>query len=597
VSLPEYTEVTIRQQASADSFQRGREYCRSGAVVSLVQREATLEAAVWGSDTVPYRVQVTFGGDRLGGATCTCPYDWGGWCKHIVAALLAAREQPEQIQERQPVAEMLAGLSRDQLQAILLKLIQIDPGVVNVIEAQVPFLAPTPTSIATSPVDRPQTARPTVDRQALRRQVRSLLSHGGGGRRSWHGHGSAAVAVSAVSGVITQAEQLIVDGDGHGALAVLEILTAELLAAWEGLDDSDGESPELFEELGCLLTEALLTDELTAKERQAWPPKIKAWQRTLSRYGIDNYFEPAGWAAEHGWDDAQLQRVLQGEITRLGAWEGEAPFWADELAEAQLNVLDRQGRHQEYLYLAEAEGQTVRYLTMLTRLGRGDEALTYSRTYLRSVSDAFALSIALWERGEIELSLESAEVGLTREGPKGGLASWLRDRAAEQGQTSRAVAAARIAFDEQLNLSDYLKIQELAGPDWPDQQPPLLDRLRKVRSHYPQGPVEIFLHEGLIDDAIAVVDQGATHALVEQVVDAASTLRPDWVIDASRKQAEGLMNDGKSQYYGSAVRWLARARDVYRATGREQEWQSYLAGLLDRHARKYSLVPLLKALK
>jgi uncharacterized Zn finger protein len=127
-------------------------------------------------------------------------------------------------------------------------------------------------------------------------------------------------------------------------------------------------------------------------------------------------------------------------------------------------------------------------------------------------------------------------------------------------------------------------------------QPALLDRLRKVRSYYPQGPVEIFLHEGLIEDAIAAVDQGATHTLVEQVADAAIAVRPDWVIEASRKQAEGIMDDGKSQYYRAAADWLTRARDAYRATGREREWQSYLSELLDRHRRKYSLVPLLRAL-
>lgn len=594
VSLPQYAESDIRQYASAESFQRGREYCQSGAVVSLVQRASILEAAVWGSDTEPYRVQVTFGGDRLGGATCTCPYDWGGWCKHIVAVLLTAHEHPEKVETRQPVTEMLAGLNRDQLQALLLKLIQLEPDLVEAIEAHVPFLASTPVS---SPAAQALLTRPSVDPKALRRQVRSLLGFGGGGRRSWHGYGNVGAAVSAVSDVIEQAEQLIASGDGRGAVAVLEILTEEFLSAWEGLDDSSGESGDFFQELGALWTEALLTGDLPVEERQVWAPKIAAWQRTLSEYGIDDVFEPACWTAEHGWDTPPLQRVLRGEITKLGAWEGEAPFWSDDLAEAQLNVLDRQGRHQEYLYLAEAEGQTIRYLAMLARLGRGAEALERARTYLSSVPEAYALALALWEQGEVERALECAEIGLSLNGPHGHLAGWLRDRAAEQGQKQRALAAARIAFDEEQSLANFVKVQELAGPDWPAERPRLLDRLRTMKSYYPQGPVEIFLHEGMIDDAIGAVDQGATHSLVERVADAAIASRPGWVIAASRKQAESLMDAGKAQYYGSAARWLARARDAYRAAGREQEWQSYLASLLDRHHRKHSLVPLLRTLK
>ena len=106
----------------------------------------------------------------------------------------------------------------------------------------------------------------------------------------------------------------------------------------------------------------------------------------------------------------------------------------------------------------------------------------------------------------------------------------------------------------------------------------------------------IFLHEGLITDAIAAVDQGATHTLVEQVVDAATASHPDWAIATSRKQAEGIMDEGKAQYYGAAARWLAKARAAYHAAGHVAEWQAYLADLLERHHRKYKLVPLLKAL-
>ena len=119
--LPTYSDAAIRAHTSADSFQRGQEYHQRGAVATLIQRGPLLEADVWGSDVDPYRVQVTVATDGLGAATCTCPYDWGGWCKHIVAALLAARDQPDQIEERLPLPQLLGGLDRDQLQALLLK--------------------------------------------------------------------------------------------------------------------------------------------------------------------------------------------------------------------------------------------------------------------------------------------------------------------------------------------------------------------------------------------------------------------------------------------------------------------------------------------
>src|SRR5206468_152670 len=123
-------------------------------------------AEVLGTDIDPYRVQVTFDADGLAGATCTCPYDWGGWCKHIVAALLVAREQPEKVEERQPVDTLIAGLNRDQLQALVLKLTQFEPDLSDTIEAQVSLLAPTLASATSSPAAKPPPARPAIDPRA-----------------------------------------------------------------------------------------------------------------------------------------------------------------------------------------------------------------------------------------------------------------------------------------------------------------------------------------------------------------------------------------------------------------------------------------------
>ncbi|HEY4383079.1 MAG TPA: hypothetical protein VGN34_01205 [Ktedonobacteraceae bacterium] len=70
-----------------------------------------------------------------------------------------------------------------------------------------------------------------------------------------------------------------------------------------------------------------------------------------------------------------------------------------------------------------------------------------------------------------------------------------------------------------------------------------------------------------------------------------------WVIQACRQQAEYLMNGAKAQYYYAVHAWLAKARQAYRALGREAEWQSYLNELLQMHRLKQKLVPLLKDLR
>jgi uncharacterized Zn finger protein len=109
--------------------------------------------------------------------------------------------------------------------------------------------------------------------------------------------------------------------------------------------------------------------------------------------------------------------------------------------------------------------------------------------------------------------------------------------------------------------------------------------------------VEIFLHEGLIEDAMRAVEGSGDDSLIEQVVEAAIPRHPDWAIRMSREQAESIMNQGKSPYYHLAGRWLEKARAAYRAAGGQAEWQTYLGELIARHRRKHRLVPTLEALR
>ena len=602
MASPNLTEAMVRQHA-ADSFSRGQEYDRQGAVVSLVRRGDTLGAEVEGSAPMPYRVVVTFDAGGVAAATCSCPYassGYGSWCKHIVAALLTYINAPEQVEERPPLADLLADLDRAALQDLLLDLAAHDPDVADRVEARLPPLAAAATGDASTAPTGPavgNAAPPrliSVDAKAVRRQVRAALRDATSYDYDYYDDDGGAAA-DATRGTIDQAWAYLKAGDAPSALTVLEVLIEEYI---EQLDFI-GESEDLFGELGTALAEALLSMDLTPTERRDWTEKLVEWRGQADDYGSGAGLLVAQEALKQGWDYPPLQRVLRGEITEAGAWEQgeEPPPYADELAEARLNVLERQGRRQEYLYLAEAEGQTERYTIMLVRLDRVEEAVAYGLEHLTTPEQTLTLATALRERGDLENALRVAARGLDLEGQgKAALAVWLRDLAAGMGRTDVALTAALAAFRATLDLASYLRAQEIAGAAWPEYRPALLDRLRAVRSYYPQGPVDVFLHEGLIADAIAAVDAGATHTLVERVADAAIATRPDWVIAASRKQAEDIMNGGKAQYYGAAAQWLARARDAYRAANREPEWRAYRAELLVQHARKYKLMPLLKAL-
>jgi uncharacterized Zn finger protein len=586
MTLPHVTEPIIHQYSSDESFERGREYYRHGAVLSLVQRGQVLHAEVQGSDVLPYRVQCAFHPDGTVSATCTCPYDWGGWCKHIVATCLATIQEPERIEGRPALEELLSRLDRKRLRTLVLTLAERDPTLTDVIEQ---FVGE-PQSPRTRPAS-PQQAQ--VDGKAIRHRVRSILHSLDRMRSSdayWHVSG----VVNEVRQVLEQGWTLLQADDGRSALTLLDALTEAYLTDWTILNDSDGEPSGFFRELGPAWTEAVLSADLSPRERKAWAHRLETWQRAVDDYGVEEVFAAAQQAAREGWDDQGLQGVFQGTPTDVGSWErGTA---SKELTDARLHVLERRARFSEYLALARATRHHDAYVTMLVRLGRTQEAAAYGREHLETVQEALILARALSDRGEREQGLQIAEHGLTLQGSRGALAMWLREEAASMGKMTQALAAAEVAFREELSLANYLRVAELAGARWPEQRVKLLDDARHATSYVPQGQIDVFLHEGLIDDAIAAVEPYGTSTLLQRVVEAARLSRPEWVIQTCKRQAEQIMDEGKAHDYRAAAKWLTNVRAAYQEMGREVEWNRYLAGLLEQHRRKYKLVPMLEAL-
>lgn len=81
----------------------------------------------------------------------------------------------------------------------------------------------------------------------------------------------------------------------------------------------------------------------------------------------------------------------------------------------------------------------------------------------------------------------------------------------------------------------------------------MLDHLRRSGSYYPSGQVKVFLHEELIEDAVAVVEKRPVAVLIGRVAEAATGSHPDWVVGAYRRQAEEIMVEGRSRHCSEAI--------------------------------------------
>ena len=133
---PYITEAVIRAKVTVSSYDRGVDYYHSGTVESATLRGNQLFAAVQGSEWDPYQVGVTFLGSDFT-ASCTCPYDWGGYCKHVVATLLTVNDDnsPVRIDTKPPIADLIAEMDTASLRALVCQLVDAYPGLAEVVDA------------------------------------------------------------------------------------------------------------------------------------------------------------------------------------------------------------------------------------------------------------------------------------------------------------------------------------------------------------------------------------------------------------------------------------------------------------------------------
>ncbi|MFB6233987.1 MAG: SWIM zinc finger domain-containing protein [Halopenitus sp.] len=589
------TEATVRRLARTQSYDRGEDYYEQGAVLDIAKRGETLRAEVEGSQYEPYQVTVELGDSGVVDTECSCPYDHGGICKHRVAVLLTYLRDPEAVTTHPPVSELLADCDRDTLYEVLVDLLDDRPELVDDVEQR---LAEQGVTAAVESETEPPVSQASLNPDQVRRRVRDLLDLSQASAVS-DPRADMERRVDDLSALVDDAWTLVEAGDGDTALDVLEAIAEELLGEeWLRLSyDDSGAIFECLDELGAACTEAVLTADLTSDEREAWAAQLDTWADELASYTREPPFRAAAAAADRGWDDDRLQRILDDTEETPRLWEDERPWYADDVAVAYLDVLERNGCTDEYLRLSKAAGQVEQYATKLIELGRVDDAVEYAVENLSTPGVAFTVAQTLGECDHPADAIRVAREGLSYDGPKKAeLAAWLREFAANHGDDESAVQAAIAAFDADPSLTAYQAAEDVAGDSWPATREELLASLEQRRPERPstaRDHVEVFLYENRLDEAISIANRFEHHSVVGPVVDVAIEDRPQWAIDACKAQAEPIIEEGKSDKYRHAVRWLEKAGEAAREAGTLDDWREYVETLRERHSRKYKLAPML----
>jgi hypothetical protein len=166
-----------------------------------------------------------------------------------VATLVSCLHQPNLVEERPTLDELLTGLDGQQLRDLLLYLAARDPYAADEIENQI--------ALSQTTSDESKAGVSSTDSPQRRTQV-----------------------------------------DPHSPFAAKSI---PFCTPW--LDDSDGYAGGFFADLGEVWIEAgLAADDLTPEERQRWVQTLTRWQAEIGDYGIDDAFDVAQAAILQGWD-------------------------------------------------------------------------------------------------------------------------------------------------------------------------------------------------------------------------------------------------------------------------------------------------------
>ena len=132
--LPDLTPHQVRSRCTEQSYERGVAYFFADTISNQVLQDWTLSARCEGSDIRPYRTSAELDPSGIAATRCSCPYDWEGDCKHIVALLLTYIEAPETIRR---IGDLLAALAlkpKSDLLQIISELLKRNPELVPIVQ-------------------------------------------------------------------------------------------------------------------------------------------------------------------------------------------------------------------------------------------------------------------------------------------------------------------------------------------------------------------------------------------------------------------------------------------------------------------------------
>lgn len=548
---------TLRRLAGQRSFERGEEYAEIGAVGTLQCDETSVRAGVQGSER--YRVRLEAAGGKLAGS-CSCPVGRDGlFCKHCVAVgLVWLARSPElfegsgaptrsELHDRltalgaEALAELLVGHSLDdeRLHARLLAL----------------------------------TAGASTGSGARFRQLAHAFDVAAepGGFVAWN---EAYGFAQALEKVIGAAEQQLGGGHSDEVVAFCEHALRRVEAAFEYVDDSNGELGGVKERLEELHLNAC---------REACPEPSELAER-LFRWELEGAWETFVGAVERYADVLGEGGIARYRELAEAAWATE-PELAPGSGRAWSSRRFRLSRIMEDL--ARAEGDVEALIAVLAR----DRSSGYR--YL-------LIAETLLDAGRADEATEWAERGLAAfpEGMDSRLLDFVCDRYAETDRHEEAVRLAWDNLERSPGLGAYQRLARVSSRAgvWEAWQKRAHDILRQGHETMRGGRDRSELVAALLweDDLEGAWREAKGGGCRRELWLALARRRerdhPADALEVYRAQIEPAIRHGDNHTYTGAVEWLGKVQTIFARLHQEDAFDELIHEIRERHRAKRNLI-------
>lgn len=248
---------------------------------------------------------------------------------------------------------------------------------------------------------------------------------------------------------------------------------------------------------------------------------------------------------------------------------------ADLLLKIDADVLD----DQQYLAHCRRFGLRDELLTRLVELGRGEEAVRE----VAGIADNFDFLHYAGVLADLGLGDEAEK--LVRARPKwdkeATFVRWLKERAVARKDAPEVVRLGETMLGIWPSLDEYLAVKKWSGTEWPARREKLLRQFERGKSF---GLLtDIYLKEGLIDDAIRAMRQDRYSGRELRVAEAAEAARPEVAVEIYRKKAEQQIEARGRESYREACELLKKAGQLMARLGQGAEFRTYVAGLEEKY--------------